>query len=107
MARKLGDLKSTSLSPEEAALGEYLLAYSALESSLRRLVGLAIATTHGYSGDRYWRTSLMVEALTNEMTFYEIEKAIWAVIDVRTQTLDTTSRDELQATWHGTQEALH
>ena len=41
----------------------------------------------------------MVEALTNEMTFYEIEKAIDAVIEIRTQTLDEDTRAELQSEW--------
>ena len=41
----------------------------------------------------------MVEALLNEMTFYEIEKAIDAVVEIRTQTLDEDTRAELQGEW--------
>ena len=99
MSRTIGDLRPSEPAPEEAALGEYLLAYSALESSLRRLVGLAVATTHGYSGDRYLRTRLMVDALTNEMTFHGVEEAIAAIIEIRAQALDDESRGELQSEW--------
>ena len=37
----------------------------------------------------------MVEALLNEMNFYEMEEAIGVVIEVRAQTLDEKTRVEL------------
>ena len=85
--------------PEQAELGGYHLAYSALESSLRHLVVWAIATTHGYRGDRYSRAQEMIEALTNEMTFHGIEQAIANIIEVRVQALKDDERASLQATW--------
>ena len=41
----------------------------------------------------------MVEALTNEMTFYGIEKATKAIIEIRTEALDEESRAELRTDW--------
>ena len=41
----------------------------------------------------------MVEALTNEMTFYEIEEAIGTIIEIRTQASNEEMRAELQREW--------
>ena len=94
MSRTIGDLRPSEPAPEEAALGEYHLAYSELESSLRRVVVWAFRIP-GPDADLRERTRSMVEALLNEMTFYEIEKAIGVVIEVRAQTLDEKTRVEL------------
>ena len=98
MSRTIGDLRPSEPAPEEAALGEYHLAYSELESSLRRVVVWAFRIP-GPDADLRERTRSMVEALLNEMTFYEIEKAIGVVIEVRAQTLDEKTRVELQGEW--------
>ena len=99
MSRTIGDLKSSDPTPEEAALGEYYLAYSELESWLRQLVALAIATTHGYSGDRYSRSRQMVDALTRGMTFAAIENAIEEIVEIRTKALEEQERAKLQSQW--------
>ena len=99
MSRTIRDLRPAGPVPEEVELGPYFLAYSDLESSLRRLVVVAIATTHGYSGDRYSHTSRMVEALTTEMNFAGIEEAIETVIEIRTEASGEELRAELQSEW--------
>ena len=98
MSWTIGDLRPSEPAPEEAALGEYHLAYSELESSLRRVVVWAFRIS-GQDADLRERTRSMVEALLNEMNFYEMEKAIGVVIEVRAQTLDEKTRVELQGEW--------
>ena len=94
-----GDLKSDEAPPELIELAQYYLAYSELETSLRRLVAMAIATTHGYAGNQHRDTRRMVEALANAMNFHGMLQAIRTVIEIRTQAGDQASRADMLESW--------
>lgn len=93
MARTVGDFIPTEPEPEEIALGQYFLAYSRLERSVRELAVWAIATAHLYDNlDHNLDVVRMVDALVSEMSFNSLCDAIVGIIDVRTSTGEAAQR---------------
>ena len=93
MGRTVGDLIPTEPEPEEIALGQYFLAYSRLERSVRELAVWAIATAHLYDNRSHnVEVARMVDALVSEMSFHSLCNAITGIIDVRTSTGEAAQR---------------
>ena len=87
MGRTVGDLVPTEPEPEEIALGQYFLAYSRLERSVRELAVWTIAAAHLYDNRSHnIEVARMVDALVSEMSFYSLCNAIAGIVDVRTST---------------------